>query len=169
MVEYLRVGVLQKPHGIHGEVKVYPTTSDLDRYDELKEVYLEKGDKRIATEVEQVKYFKGLAIVKLKGIDTPEDMIKFQGYDLMIHRSDATPLGEDENYIGDLIGLVAYDESGNKVGVLKDVYETGAKDVYVFAREGKQDLLLPAIKDCILKVDVEAGTILIRIMKGLDD
>ena len=110
-----------------------------------------------------------MVILKFKGYDSIDDIEKYKGKDLLITRDQAVELGPDENFIVDLIGLSVVTEDGEAFGTLTDVIKTGANDVYeVKTKEGKE-VLLPAIKDCVLKVDLEGGMITVRIMDGLLD
>jgi len=169
MEEFLRVGILCSTHGIHGEVKVLPTTDDKNRFTSLKQVILDTGKEQLALEVEQVKYFKQYAILKFKGIDTIDQIERYRGKDLLVTRENAIELEEGEYFITDLIGLKVISEEGEELGVLKDVLQTGANDVYVVERENAKDLLLPAIKQCILKTDLENKTITVHLLDGLMD
>ena len=169
MDEYLRIGTIIKPHGIAGEVKVYPTTDDVKRYELLKKVILSNGKENITLNIKSVKYFKNLVILKFKEYNNINDIEKFTRYDILISREEALPLGEDENYICDLIDLPVYEDTGNKLGILTDVLKTGANDVYVVTMENGKEVLLPAIKECILKVDLEEKKVLVHVMKGLID
>ena len=168
MEDLFRVGVIANTHGIRGEVKVFPTTDDPKRYEWLKEVLLDTGKEKLPLEISRVRFFKNLVIVKFKGIDNINDIEKYKGSDLFVTRENAVPLEEDEYYIADIIGAVAYTEDGEKFGILKDVLETGANLVYVIGHEGK-DVLVPAIPDCVKDVDVEWKKIVVHILPGLMD
>lgn len=169
MEKYLRVGVISSTHGIKGEVKVYPTTDDAARFKDLKKVLLDTGKDYRELEVEGVKFFKNMVILKFKGYDSINDIEKYKGKDLLVTRDDAVELGPDENFIVDLIGLSVVTEDGEPFGTLTDVIVTGANDVYeVKTAEGKE-VLLPAIKECVRKVDLEASVITVHIMDGLLD
>lgn len=169
MEKYLRVGVISSTHGIKGEVKVYPTTDDAARFKDLKKVLLDTGKDYRELEVEGVKFFKNMVILKFKGYDSINDIEKYKGKDLLVTRDEAVELGPDENFIVDLIGLSVVTEDGEPFGTLTDVIVTGANDVYeVKTAEGKE-VLLPAIKECVRKVDLEAGVITVHIMDGLLD
>ena len=157
MEDKLRVGVISSTHGIRGEVKVFPTTDSPNRFKKMKKVILNHGKEELELEIEGVKFFKQFAILKFKGIDHINDIEAYKGGELYVARENAQKLGKDEYFIADLLGVSVVDENGEKLGVLKDVIETGANDVYVVERENKKDLLIPAIKQCIRKVDVEAG------------
>lgn len=167
MEDMLRVGVVSSTHGIKGEVKVFPTTDDMNRFKRLKEVILDNGKEKRELEVEGVKFFKQFAILKFKGIDKIEDVEKFKHCDLWVTRKNADRLRHNEYYIADLIGMSILDEQGSPIGTLKEVLETGANDVYEITLEDGRELLLPAIKECILEVNVEENFMKIHILDGL--
>lgn len=169
MEEMLRVGVISSTHGVRGEVKVYPTTDDPERFLDLDRVILDAGREQITMEIQNVKFFKNMVILKFKGYDNINDIEKYKGRDLLIYRDQAVELEEDEYFVTDLIGLEVVTEEGNLLGTLKEVMPTGANDVYVVCRESGKELLLPAIKDCILDVDLEKGVMTIRLLDGLLD
>ena len=167
MEQYFRVGVFANTHGIRGEIKVYPTTDDVSRFRDLKEVILDTKKEPIPLEVEGVKFFKNMVILKFKGIDNINDIEKYKGCSLWIPREEGQELGEDEYYIADLLGMNVVLEDGTEFGTLKDVMETGANDVYIINSKEHGEVLLPAIKECILNVDLESNTMTIHLMKGL--
>ena len=168
MEQMLRVGVITSTHGVWGEVKVFPTTDDAKRFKTLKKVILD-GREPLELSIEQVKFFKNMVILKFKGYDNINDVETWRQRDLLITRDQAVELKEDEYFITDLIGLQVNDDEGNEVGTIKDVLETGANDVYVVALPNGKELLLPAIKDCILNVDMENGEMTVHILDGLMD
>lgn len=169
MDNLLRVGVITTTHGVRGEVKVFPTTDDMHRFESLKNVILDLGKEQCSLEIEQVKFFKNMVILKFKGLDNMNDVEAFRQKDLLITREQAVELGPDENFIADLIGLSVVTDEGKLLGILDDVLQTGANDVYsVKTGEGKE-LLLPAIKECVLNVDLEKKEILVHILDGLLD
>lgn len=179
--DMFRVGVISSTHGIKGEVKVYPTTDEPKRFSKLKKVYVEfckKGlrgnstSELIELEISSVRYFKQFVIVKFKGIDDINDVEKYKGMDLYVTREEAIPLEENEYYIADLIGLKVISDEDREVGILIDVLQTGANDVYeVKANEefGEKELLLPAIKECIKDINIDEGIMRVQIMEGLLD
>lgn len=169
MENMLRVGVITSTHGVRGEVKVFPTTDDAKRFKKLKTVILDTGKGQTTLEIEQVKFFKNMVILKFKGYDNINDVETWRQKDLLITREQAVTLQPDEYFITDLIGLLVKDDTGAEVGTIKDVLETGANDVYVVALPNGKELLLPAIKDCILNVDIEAGEMTVHILDGLMD
>lgn len=167
MIQELQVGVITQTHGVRGEVKVFPTTDDVNRFKKLKEIILDTGKERLNMEIESVKFFKQYAIIKFKGYDSINDIEKYKNGKLLVTREKAVKLKKDEYFIADLIGLKVVTDEGEDFGILKDVLTTGANDVYVVAREDQSEVLLPAIKECVLRVDMEQGNMTVHIMDGL--
>lgn len=167
MENMLRVGVISSTHGVRGEVKVFPTTDDAERFKKLKTVILDTGHDQMTLNIEGVKFFKNMVILKFKEFNDINEVEKYKGKDLLIHREQAVKLGPDENFIVDLIGLKVVTDEGADFGVLKDVLQTGANDVYVIDGNDGKEYLFPAIKQCILKVDLDAGVITVHILDGL--
>lgn len=167
MEKLLQVGVISSTHGVRGEVKVFPTTDDVRRFKKLKEVILDTGREQLHLEVESVKFFKQFAILKFKGIDNINDIEKYKGKSLLVDRKHAVKLQKDEYFIADMIGLNVITEDGEKFGELKDVLETGANDVYIIESLQHGEVLVPAIKQCILDVNIEEGYMKIHLLEGL--
>ena len=167
MEQLLQVGVISSTHGVRGEVKVFPTTDDVKRFKKLKNVILDTGKEHLPLEVESVKFFKQFAILKFKGIDNINDIEKYKGKSLLVDREHAVKLRKDEYFIADMIGLSVFTEDGEMFGVLKDVLETGANDVYIIQTEAHGEVLVPAIKQCILDVDIENQKMVIHLLEGL--
>ena len=166
MEDLLKVGVITTTHGVRGEVKVFPTTDDAERFLELEYVLLDTGRELRRLDIKNVRFFKNLVILKFDGIDNINDIEKYKGKDLWIPREEAQELGEDEYYIADLQGLNVVLEDGTEFGTLRDVMETGANDVYIIDSNEHGEVLLPAIKECILDVDLEKNTMTVHLMKG---
>ena len=167
MEELLKVGVITSTHGIRGEVKVFPTTDDPERFKKLKNVILDTGKETLPLEIENVKFFKQYVILKFKGIDNINDVERYRRCALLIERGDAVPLEDGEYFIADMIGMKVETEDGETLGTLTDVMETGANDVYVVSGPAHGEVLIPAIRDCILDVDVEKGQMTVHLMEGL--
>lgn len=167
MENILQIGIITSTHGVRGEVKVFPTTDDVKRFKKCKEVILDTGKEHMTLEVESVKFFKNLVILKFKGLDSINDVEKYRKKSLYVTRENAVRLGRDEYFIADLTGLLVLNETEEKIGVLKDVMETGANDVYVIDMTDGRELLLPAIKQCVLDVNLDEGFIKVHILDGL--
>jgi len=169
MEQFLRVGVISSTHGIRGEVKVYPTTDDPERFLDLDEVILDTGREHKILEIEGVKFFKNQVILKFKGYDNINDIEKYLKKDLLVDREHAVELGENENFIADLIDMEVVTDEGKVLGMLTDVIETGANDVYAVKTPEGKEILLPAIRDCILDVNVDEKRMTVHVMEGLLD
>lgn len=169
MVEEFQIGVITQTHGIKGEVKVFPTTDDVKRFKRLEKVTIDSGKKRFEAEIESVKFFKQFVILKFKGFNTIEDIQPYKQAKLLVDREHAVRLRRDEYFVADLIGTKVVSDEGVLLGVMADVIETGANDVYVVQNEAGEELLFPAIKECVKEVDLENGVITLHVMEGLLD
>lgn len=167
MEDMLQVGIISSTHGLAGEVKVFPTTDDRNRFKKLKAVKLDTGREFLDLEIQGVKFFKKMVILKFKGFNSIEEIEKYKGKSLYVTRENAVKLEKDEYFIADLIGLNVLLEDGSEFGILEEVLPTGANDVYVIKSNEHGQVLLPAIKDCVLEVKPEEGFIKIRPMEGL--
>lgn len=169
MEDMLRIGVVTTTHGIRGEVKVYPTTDDVNRFKKTDEVILVTRQGNLTLHVEGVKFFKNIVILKFKEFNNINEVEQFRKCDLMVTRENALPLEEGQFYYCDVIGAQVVEEDGSTIGKVKDVIETGANLVFSIEMEDGKEVLFPVIPDCIKKVDTEAGIVTAHIMKGLLD
>ena len=169
MEQKLQVGIITATHGLKGEVKVYPTTDDPGRFRRLKKVILDNGKVSVDLEIESVKYFKQFVILKFKGLDDIEQVEKYRKASLYVTRENAVRLKKDEFFIADLIDMKVVNEDGSPLGTLRDVITTGANDVYEVALPEGGSVLIPAIKECILEVDVENAVMKVHLLEGLLD
>ena len=174
MTELYQVGAITQTHGIRGEVKVFPMTDDVSRFKNMKEQILDTGKEQIVLEVTSARPQKNLVILKFKGIDNINDVEKYKGCGLFVTKENRVKCKKDEYFIADLIGLRAIDEEGEAFGTISDVIQTGANDVYVVTTKQGEEVMIPAIKDCILEVSVEeqdgqAGYVRIHLLPGLLD
>lgn len=169
MEDFLRVGVISSTHGIKGEVKVFPTTDDVNRFKKLKQVILDTGKENIALDIEGVKFFKNMVILKFKGYDNINDIEKYKGKDLLVSRENAVKLNKDEFFIYDIIGSEVITDDGAELGELTEILATGANDVYVVTTKAGKEILIPSIKECILDVNPTEKKILVHLLPGLLD
>lgn len=167
MQDILRVGVITTTHGIAGEVKVFPTTDDPNRFKKLKKVLLDTGRGMEELSIVQVKFFKNLVILKFQDHNRIEDVMAMKGRDLYVTRENAVKLGENENFIADLIGMEVYEENDELLGTLTDVIQTGANDVYAVEMKDGREVLIPAIRQCILSVDTDSNKMVVHLLEGL--
>lgn len=168
MQEYLEIGQIVNTVGLKGELKVKPFVDNLNRFEELSQVYIEiRANKEVAA-ITKVRYQKDLVIITLKGIDSIEQAEKYKGAYIKIDRKDAKTLEEDTYFIADLIGVEVFKEEGEYLGKIDDVFPTGSNDVYVVKKEGKQ-ILLPAIAQVIKKVDIQNKKMVVKLLGGMED
>ena len=167
MTEQFQVGVIAGTHGIKGDVKVFPTTDDPKRFRKLEKVYLTFRGKTTQHTVSNVRFQSKFVLLHLSDIDTPEEARLYRTLPLMIDRKDAIPLPEGRWYIADLIGLKVLEEDGSVLGTLTEVIQTGANDVYEVHSEDGEEILIPAIKDCLLDVKPEEGYMTVHLLPGL--
>lgn len=166
MQETLKVGKIVTTHGLKGEVKVYPTTENPDRFLELSRVFLDLGVSRKELEIESVRFQNKMVLLKFKGLDRIEDVEGFRSRDLLIRREDAIPLAKNQWFIGDLIGLKVLLPDDAVLGTVKDVMETGANDVLLIST-GKKDVMIPVVSEFVKKVSPEEGYIRVEVIPGL--
>ncbi len=167
MTKYLEIGQIVNTFGIKGMVKIKPFTDDINRFDKLKKVYIKNKDGKKEYQIQEVKYHKNMVLMKLEGIDTPEqaDLLR-QSY-LLVNRDDEEPLEEGVYYIVDLIGLEVYTDEGVLLGNVDDIFNTGSNDIYV-VKDGKgKQILLPGIPEVLKNVDLEKGRITVHLIPGL--
>lgn len=167
MEQYLRVGVISSTHGLKGEVKVFPTTDEPERFRRLKKVFLDTGKEYMPLKVKGVKFFKNQVILKFEEFQDINEVEPYRGKDLLVERDQAIPLEENENFIVDLIDMDVFSDTGERLGILRDVLQTGANDVYVVETDEGKEILLPAIPSCILEVDVDQARMRVHIPEGL--
>lgn len=167
MEDLLQIGAITKTHGVHGEVKIFPMTDDVKRFKKLKTTILDTGKEKIELEIEGVKFFKQFVILKFKGYDSIESIEKYCGKGIFVTRENAVKLKKDEYFIADLIDMKVVDEKGEAIGIIEDVMQTGANDVYVINMNDGQELLLPAIKECVLAVNMDERIMTVHILDGL--
>ncbi len=168
MEQFFEIGKITGTHGIRGTMRVFPTTEDPARFERLKEVTVEIRGKRETFHIQKVAYQKQMILLTLKEITDINVAELYKNGRILIPDHDAIPLEEDEYYTRDLYGLKVVTEEGEELGELTAIYVTGANDVYA-VKKGPQEkeLLIPAIKDCIKKVDLEAGVMTVKLLEGL--
>ncbi len=167
MNNFLEIGQIVNSYGIKGFFKVVPFTDDITRFDNLKNIYIEKNRKLEKKDIEEIKYHKNLVLLKIKGIDDINDTEQYKNCYIKIDREDAVDLPEDTYFITDIIGIQVFTEEGELLGDIIDVFPTGSNDVYVVKDKTGKQILLPAIGEVIKKVDVIAKKMIVKLIAGL--
>lgn len=167
MKQLMELGQIVNTYGIKGFLKVVPYTNDVTRFEDLETILVEQKNELKEFIIEEVKYSKGLVLLKLKGIDDINIAEQYKNCYLKIDRKDAICLPEDTYFIIDLMGIEVTTDEGILLGKIVDVFPTGSNDVYVVKDELGKQILLPAIADVIKKVDIEHKKMTVHMMPGL--
>lgn len=167
MTKYLEIGQIVNTFGIKGMVKIKPFTDDINRFDRLKKIYISNKNGKKEYQIQEIKYHKNMVLMKLEGVDTPEqaDLLR-QSY-LLVDRADEEPLEEGVYYIVDLLGLEVYTDDNKLLGKVDDIFNTGSNDIYVVKDEMGKQILLPGIPNVLKNVDLEKGRITVHLIPGL--
>lgn len=168
----MEVGTIVNTHGIKGEVKVIPTTDDIKRFELLKSIFVETRNGLVPFPIISVRYMKNFVLLKLDTINDMTEAEKYKTCLLKIPKDQALPLKEDQYYIGDLYNMKVVTDQGEDLGEIVEVLFTGGNDVYVIKNKANptaKDLLVPAIKECILNVDIEENIMTVHLLEGLRD
>jgi 16S rRNA processing protein RimM len=166
-MDYITIGKVANAHGVKGDIKIFPTTDDINRFKLLKRVYLEQDNKRIEVTIQGIKFVKHLVVLQTKELNTIEDALALKNASVLIPMDEALPLEENENFIFELIGLEARELDGTILGKLTEVISSGAHDVYVIDDGTKNGLMVPAKVEFIPEVNVEEGYLTVRLIEGL--
>lgn len=165
-MDYIEIGKIISSHGIKGEVKVYPLTDDVSRFDLLKGVYI--GDKKLKVQVERVKYHKNLVILKFKEFNDINQILIFKDSSLYVDEEERVNLPEDHFFIYDLVGCQVLDTKLQQIGTLTDVIQGHRNDVYVIKDlDGEKEYLIPAVKAFIVDVNIPLKQIIIDPIEGM--
>lgn len=167
MTKYLEIGQIVNTFGIKGMVKIKPFTDDIKRFDKLETIYIKNKESRKEYKIEEVKYHKGMVLMKLEGITTPEEANLLRQSYLLVDREKEEPLEEGVYYIIDLLGLEVYTDTGKLLGKVDDIFNTGSNDVYVIKDELGKQILLPGIPEVLKNVDLEKEKITVHLIAGL--
>ena len=163
--KYLEAGKIVNTHGLRGEVKITPWTDYPEVFEELDKLYLDDGT---SFKIKSVKYQKSSVIVKLSGVDDVNAAEILKNKTLYVPREDMDVLSDDTYFVVDLIGLEVFEDE-NFIGKLTEVISTGSNDVYVVKKEGEKDILIPALKEVVLDVNINEGFMKVKIPEGLLD
>ena len=160
MKKYLEAGKIVNTHGVLGEVKIVPWTVSADFLKRFKFLYIHGKPVRMLSS----RAHNGFLIAKLEGVDDINAAMPLKNQTVSIDRDEAK-LPQGSFFLSDLIGASVIDESGAELGKLTDVLETPAHNIYVVT--GEREILIPAVPAFILKTDVSAGVVTVRLIDGM--
>lgn len=164
---FLEAGRVVGTHGVRGELRVEPWCDSARFLTGFSEFYWDGGKEKV--KVTSSRPHKNLLLLKLEGIDTVEQGDALRGRVLYLNRKDVK-LPEGRYFVQDLIGLSAVDtDDGHVYGKVTDVFPTGSNDVYQVTDGDGKNYLVPAIRDVVVRVDVDAGVMELRPMRGIFD
>lgn len=162
------VGKITTTHGLKGTVKVLPMTEKKERFYDLTQIMAELADgKQKVLTIEGISSFKEGFLIDFKEIKDVNAAQKLRGAYLQIPRSQAMELEEGEYYIFEIIGAEVFTDEGECLGILENVIETGANDVYEVKTEDGKEILIPVIPDCVLEVNTEEKKVVVHLLEGM--
>lgn len=163
--ELITIGKIVAPHGVRGDVRIFPLTDFPDRFQDLQQVYVENAGQM---QLESARPHKKFILLKFAGINTMNEAGNLSGRLIKIGREDLVQLPAGQYYIFDIIGLTVFNEAGELLGVITDVLQPGSNDVYVVETPDKQELLVPAIKDVVKQIDIANKKMLVKLQEEMD-
>ncbi|NLN04225.1 MAG: 16S rRNA processing protein RimM [Clostridiaceae bacterium] len=169
MVERFVIGKIVNAHGIRGELKVIPETEDPNRFKKLKRVWIEKDGIVKEFEYKSCRILEGTILLSLKGVDTRDEALNLKGAYISVSREDAITLPEGRYFVADLVGCTVYEHTGEILGKVKDVFETGSNDVYDVVNDEGKSILVPALEKVVKLIDIENRKIIVELLPGLKD
>ena len=170
-MEKIKIAKIVNVTGIKGEVKLYNYSDYKERFEELTELIISGGrDGDITLKIEKVRYQGEMVIIKFEGVNDRNQAEKLRDRDVCITEDDLRELPEDTYYLRDLIGMKVVDDGAyGEIGILKDVIQNSAQDIYVVSASGGREVLIPAVKDFIREIDAEARVIHTTLIPGFID
>lgn len=160
---FISVGFLRRAHGIRGEMIMDVLTDFPERIRPQRMLYA--GEDHRPVHLQSVRWRNQVMLVKILGYDSPEAVAELRNTPLYVRVDELPPLPEGEYYHHQLIGLRVVTEGGSEIGVLAEILTTGANDVYGIRKADGNELLIPAIEDVVLNVDLERGEMTVRLQE----
>ncbi len=164
--DLLHIAKVVKPWGLRGHVKLLSYAESPDLFGRVPQLFMHKGGRAIALEVEDIRLHRGRVLLKFQGRDRIEDVEDLLQETLYMHKRDLDPLEPGEYYWFQLIGMEVHTDSGTALGTLREIITTGSNDVYV-VREGSREWLIPATDQVVLDVDVNRNRMTVHPLEGM--
>ena len=167
MEDYLRIGVLSSPHGVKGEISVYPTSEDLSRYSELENAYFSINGEMKPVKVTGCKYKKNMPVLKFEGYDDRNAIEPLRGTELYVDREEAIPLEEGEYFLADVIGFKVIAD-GVQIGVIEDYFDNAAdQTIFIVRKDDGETMYIPDVEEFVKDVDLEKEEMQVKLIKGM--
>lgn len=168
--DLVRVGIVVKPHGISGELKVKPLTDFPSRFRDLSRVFMipKNGGENVSTIIESVRTLNEIVLLKLESIQTIQEAQGVVGWEICITRGECVPLPPDSYYAFDLIGLQTYSSKGELVGTVVDVVSLPAQDLLV-VKTNEKEAMIPLVNELVTEISIEKKRIVLQEIPGLFD
>lgn len=167
MEDYLRIGVLTSPHGVKGEISVYPTSEDLDRYSDLTDCFLLIKGEMKPVKVTGCKYKKNMPVLKFEGIDDRDAIEALRGTEIYVDREHALDLDEGEYYLADIMGFKVSADNVI-IGNIEDYFENAAdQTIFVVKCNDGTTKYIPDIEEFVLDVNMEEEIVYVKLIKGM--
>jgi 16S rRNA processing protein RimM len=165
-ISKVTIGQISRVRGVKGEIVVFPLTDDLGRFLKLQKVLISKGKETQKFLIERARRFQGKVLLKLQGVESPEEAKKLVGGFIEIDKEQLVKLPEGRYFIFDLIGLEVVTTKGERIGRVKEVIPLSANDIFLVEGD-KREYDIPAIKDVVKKIDLETKEMIIEPIEGL--
>ena len=162
-MDYIKVGKIANTHGVRGELKIQPLTDFEERFSEDHSYYI--GEEKKEVHIKSFRNHKGMLIISFKDFDNINQCEKYKGDFLYVSKEDRYELPEDSYYVDDLIGFDVFEED-EKLGVLKEIQTSYVNDVYI-VKTSEGQIMIPAVKEFILEVDLKERKILVELIEGM--
>lgn len=162
------IGYILKPQGIRGEIKVDPVSPDPARFKRLEKIYIQSKTLN-SYSLESVRLTNKFVFLKLVGINSREDAELLRGAEILIPEEDLLELGENEYFVHDLIGCAVVDEQDTLIGEIREIMQHMSNDIYIVDTPDERQIMIPAVRDVVRRIDLKTKKITIRILEGLLD
>ena len=166
MKEYISIGQIINTYGVKGELKIYPLTDNIDRFNDLEDIYIELNEELKNFKIEYIKCLNNLVVIKLDGVDDVDSAKKLQNYYIKVHRDNAIKLPENTYFVCDIIDAEVYTVEGQYLGKVHDVIQTGSNDVYIVKKKNSE-ILIPALKSIFKDLNITEKRIIVDLPEGL--
>ncbi len=166
-MERMLVGKITNPHGLRGDIKIFPYVTDKEEFNDFSYLIIEGDDRK--HKIASLRFHKNLILAKLKGFNHINEVEGLKNKNVYVLKEDMPELDEDTFYVSDVVGYAVHDQEHGHVGQVKDVVIGSAQDLFVIKRDNGDEFMIPAVKAFILSFDHEAKVLHVQTIKGMID